>query len=309
MNFSCLPFSPLRKTCQIFIRWSGCRLSLEFGAENDYSSPVIFEHQDYRSFLKATLSDRTASSSRYSLRAFADKLGISTSFMSEVVNSKKNLSVELAFKIAIKLELTDLETQYLCLLVQLEQEKDPLYREQLIQRLNDLNPTRKGQDLTVDLFKSISEWYHSAILELTYLQGLKLNAASAARKLGINKSDAEIAIERLIRLNLLERDENGRLQKVHSFVYSETQIPNSAFKSFHSQILALAAAAVQKQTPSERISATDIMAIDSKYLGQVDRLSREFSAAVLKLADKSKVKNHVYALAVHCFRLSRKEDR
>ena len=83
--------------------------------------------------------------------------------------------MELAFKMAVKLELTETETQYLCLLVQLEQEKDPEFREELSKRLNALNPTRKSHDLTADLFKIISDWYHYAILELTYLAGFKLD--------------------------------------------------------------------------------------------------------------------------------------
>jgi uncharacterized protein (TIGR02147 family) len=265
---------------------------------------MVFDHKDYRIFLKTTLSEKAESHQGYSLRGFSQKIGVSNSYLSEVLSSKKSLSVELAFKIAVKLDLTEVETQYLCLLVQLEQEKDPSFREEFSRRLNSLNPNRKSHDLSVDVFKVISDWYHYAILELTYLSGFKLDATSAARKLGISKVEAEVAIDRLERLELLEKNKNGRYQKTHGYVMAQSQIPNGAFKQYHRQVLEKAIESLQSQTPKERISATDILPIDSKYLGEVDRLSQLFASAVLKLAEKSVVKDGVYALSVHFFKLS-----
>ncbi|RZA09914.1 MAG: TIGR02147 family protein [Proteobacteria bacterium] len=270
---------------------------------------MIFEHRDYRTFLKTTLSAKAKVQEGYSLRAFSERIGISASFLSEVLNAKKGLSVELAFRLAINLDLTESETQYFCLLVQLEQEKDPLFREKLSRRLADLNPHRPAHDLSADLFKSISEWYHAAILELTYLPGQKLSAELAARSLGISKADAELAIERLLRLALLEKDAAGNLTKNHNYVHAESTVPTGAFREFHGQVLGKASAALQAFPPSERMSASDVIAIDSKNLNKVDRLSREFSAAVMKLAEKSKAKDSVYALSVHFFPLAKHEGR
>lgn len=265
---------------------------------------MIFEHQNYRHFLKETLAERAKAHDGYSLRGFSMKLGVSNSFLSEVLKDKKSLSVELAFKIAVKLDLTEAETQYFCFLVQLEQEKDPKFREELSRRLNALNPRRKAHDLSVDLFKTIADWHHFAILELTYLSGFHLDAASAARKLGIQKVEAELAIDRLARLELLERDEKGRYRKTSSYLIAQSQVPNAALKQYHRGILEKAIESLQLQSPAERMSATDVVPMDSKHLPEIDRLSREFSAAVLRLSEKSAVKDGVYALAVHFFSLT-----
>lgn len=270
---------------------------------------MVFEHQNYRLFLKEALAERANGREGYSLRSFSGKIGVSNSFLSEVLNSKKSLSVELAFKIAVKLDLTEAETQYLCFLVQLEQEKDPTFREELSKRLTALNPKRKGHDLSVDLFKAISDWYHFAVLELTYVSGFKLDAQSAASKLGISKLEAEIAIERLLRLELLEKTGTGKYRKTHSYVIAQSQIPNGALKIYHKQILEKAIESLQTQAPKERISATDIVPIDSKYLPEIDRLSQEFSSSVMRLSEKSSVKNNVYALSVHFFNLTQSKEK
>jgi uncharacterized protein (TIGR02147 family) len=262
---------------------------------------MLSTEQNYRTVLKTAHEG-------HSLRGFAKKLGISTSFLSEVLSAKKSISVELAFKIATRLNLTDTETRHFCLLVQLEQEKDPAYRDEWIQKLNDLTPKRKAYDLSADLFRCIGEWHHAAILELTYLAGFRLAPDTAAKRLGISRVEAELAMERLLRLELLEKHQ-GRYRKAHDTVYSEAQIPNSAFKGFHHQILTKASQGLFTLNPKERISATDVVAFDSKHLGEVDRLSREFSAAVLKLAGRAKCKDGVYALAVHFLPITTQERR
>lgn len=265
---------------------------------------MIFHHQDYRSYLKATLSERNGTSKGYSLRAFSEKVGISNSFLSEVLNNKKALSVEIAFKIAIRLNLTELETQYLCLLVQIEQEKDSDFREELFNRLNALNPTQKRHDLSIDLFKIISDWHHFAILELSYLPSFSGEPEYIAKKLGISRVDADLALGRLLRLGLLEVNNKGSYKKAHDVVLTESKIPMQAFKRFHAQLLEKAKESLEAQTPKSRLSATDIISFDSKHLPAVDKLSRQFSAAVMKISEQSKVKDNVYALSVHFFNLT-----
>lgn len=269
---------------------------------------MIFIYNDYRTFLKNTLNEKAQNNTGYSLRTFAGKLQISNSYLSEVLNNKKMLSVELAFKIALKLDLTDLETQYFCLLVQIDQEKDPAFREAFQDRLKKLNPKNKSHDLSVDVFKTISEWYHLPILELTYLPGFKATPDYVSKKLGISKSEAELALKRLIRLDLIQKVNKGIWKKAHNYLLSESKVSDSAFKHYHKQILEKAIASIDSQSPKERISATDVLAIDSKYLPEIDRLSQEFSSAVMKISERSKIKDTVYALSVHFLNLTKKKD-
>jgi len=273
---------------------------------------MVFEHKNYRSFLKTALAEKARSREGYSLRAFSQTVGVSNSFLSEVLNGKKSLSMELAFKVAVKLDLTDAETQYFCLQVQLEQEKDPDFREELVSRLSNLNPGNKPHDLSVDLFRVIADWHHFAILELTYLPGgmARLEPGTVASKLGISKVEAELAIERLERLELIEKTSDGAWRKTYSRIVTDSHVPNAALKNYHKQVLQKAIESVDSQMPlKERMCATDILPIDSKYLPEVDRLSQEFSAAVMRLSEKSLVKDSVYALAVHFFNLTPKERK
>lgn len=265
---------------------------------------MIFEHENYRSFLRTVLNGKRTGNPHYSMRAFSDRIGVSSSFLSEVLAGKKSLSVDLAFRIGLRLDLTERESQYLCLLVQLEQEKDPEFREALQKRLKSANPRRRSHDLSVDLFKVVADWYHFAILELTFLPDFRFDAKFIADRLGITKAEADLAMERLERLELIERIERGKARKTHDHVLVRSAIPATALRQFHRQILEKAGAALETQTPKERVSATDFVPLDAKDIPEVDRLSQEFSAAVLRLSDRAKTRSHVYALSVHFFRIS-----
>jgi uncharacterized protein (TIGR02147 family) len=279
---------------------------MDNGCVSLYMTAMVFETQSYRDLLKSALAEKAKDSPGYSLRAFSEKVGFSNSFLSEVLNGKKSLSVEAALKVSIKLDMTELESQYFCLLVQLEQEKDPVFREELAKRLERLNPSRRTFDLSVDLFKTVSDWYHFAILELTQLPSFRLDSGFISKQLGISKVEAELAVERLKRLELIEKDKNGRYRKAHDHVLTQSQISNQALKLHHHQVLEKARDGLDIN-PKRRVSATDMVAIDSKYLAKVERLSIEFSSAVMKLAERSSTKDSVYALSVHFFPLTQNE--
>lgn len=265
---------------------------------------MVFEYHNYRDFLRASLCAKGGKARGYSLSAFSDQLSISVSHLSEVLNAKKSLSMELAFKIAVKLDLTDSETQYFCMMVQLEHERDPKFRTELEGRLSALSPKRRGQDLSLEMVKVISNWHHAAIIEMSSLHGFRITPANVALRLGISKSEATEAIQRLSKLELIERDRNGQYRKTKGYLYAESLIPQDSFKEFHRQFLEMTTEALMSQSPQERFSSTDVLAIDSKYLPEVSRLAREFSRALLELNEKSKIKDRVYALITHFIKVT-----
>ena len=68
-------------------------------------------------FLMTTFNERKDKNPRYSLRAFARSLGVSSGQLSEILSGKRPLSHKLARRIAIALALTEEESQKLVFLV------------------------------------------------------------------------------------------------------------------------------------------------------------------------------------------------
>ena len=99
---------------------------------------MIFEHDNYRLYLKSVLADRVARNSSYSLRSFAKTIGLAHSTLSLVFKGTKHLSFERAMDIATKLNLPEKEHEYFSLMVQSDRMKDPEKKAVIVERLNRL---------------------------------------------------------------------------------------------------------------------------------------------------------------------------
>ena len=89
----------------------------------------------------------------------------------------------------------------------------------------------------VERFKSISQWYHLAILNLTFVKGFKSEPQWIANRLGISTLEASEAVDRLLHLGLLRRDEAGALKKTAENLYIKTIRSESALRKFHAEMI------------------------------------------------------------------------
>jgi uncharacterized protein (TIGR02147 family) len=266
---------------------------------------MVLEHSSYRSFLKALLAERAGKNPSYSLRALARQLGCASSTLSEVLNGKFNFSPAMLQKIARRLRLSPAETRYLCLLAQLETFREPALRESVLEQLKALNPARTDvHDLSLDHFKQISEWYHSAILEMVYLDDFELTPRDVARRLRVTVLEAEAAIERLLRLGLLRRLPGGEYARTDRNIVSEARDSNEALLSFYRQMVEKASEALDHQKPDERLSAFETVPFAREDLPEIRDAARRFINEIARISAKGAKRRDVYHLSLHFFNLT-----
>lgn len=265
---------------------------------------MIFEHQSYRSFLKDVLAERIIKNSGYSLRALARDLGIHASQLSAIYKGTKGLSLQSALSIAQRLKLGPQETEYFCLLVQAENSKSPEVKDTFLQKMRELQPKTHVVDLSVDVFKALSDWYHISILEMTELTDFELTAANAARRLGITKVEAEVALERLVRLEMLEMDEQGRYRKTLEHYCFKSDKKSQALRRYHAQMLQKAIDSLEAQRPEERYVGSQTFAIDFEQLEEAKPIIEEFRKKLVELFDRGERRSQVYHLGVQLFRVT-----
>jgi uncharacterized protein (TIGR02147 family) len=258
----------------------------------------------YRAFLKTALARRMEKNPAYSMGALAKATGISRSFLYDVLGGRKNLSAEASARIAQRLGFTPSESEIFSLLVQLETAKDFHFRQGLLQKIQALDPSARVYDLSLDVFQTIADWYHIAILQLAELSGFKLSPRSAARKLGITIAEADAAIDRLLRLGLLEKTRDDSYAKTSSRLLVQAQVPSGAVARFHGQILKRAQDAVHAQPPAERKGRSELIPLNPEILAQAEAILDRAYEEVIALAEKSRTKTSVYALSTQFFNLT-----
>jgi uncharacterized protein (TIGR02147 family) len=269
---------------------------------------MIYEHNDYRTYLKAVLVEKIEKNASYSLRALAKQLQISPATLSGVIRGKRNLSEETASTIASKLGLEGPQHEYFCILIQLGQTNDAQRKEIYLNRLKVLNPQLKIRDISVDLFKTISDWYHSAILCLSEIDDFNFTPQDISKRLNISIFEAEAAIERLERLELLHKEKSGKYTKNTDFL-ATSKIPNESLRKFHRQTIQKAMDSLETQSPAEKLIGSETMAIDSDLLPKASTLMEEFFSKMLLLANQSKRKKEVYHLGVQFFNFVKQEKK
>ena len=134
---------------------------------------LIGHYIDYRQYLKDELDRRVHLNPQYSLRAFSRDIEIAPQILSMVINGKKNISSEVAIEIARKLGLSTEELSYFHDLVELSQAKTEGLRDVIKYRLTKYEENKSYRTIQEDVFKIISDWFHYAILELTYTSSFK----------------------------------------------------------------------------------------------------------------------------------------
>jgi uncharacterized protein (TIGR02147 family) len=254
-------------------------------------------------------ADRKQKNPAYSMRAFAKMIGLTQSAVSQILAGKKNLSPDTALKIAEHLQLSETEAEYFGLLVQLQTAKTPALKEALLKKLNSLNPQKPAQELSVDFFRMISDWYHIAIRNMTEIDGFEFNPATIAKRLGISTIEADAALERLLRLELLEPIENSkkRYRKSVDYVVSKSAIPNEALRSFHRQMMDKAIESLYTQTPKEKVIGSETFAFSEKNFSQAERLTEEYFQKMAALGKMPGKKTQVYHLGVQFFNLTKEK--
>lgn len=227
--------------------------------------------------------------SSFSLRAYAKKLQISPSALSEILNGKRRVSMALAQKLLIQIG------------------KDPKEQHRILNQFTNGSSGPDSEDiltLSADQFHIVSDWYHFAILSLAETKGFQADAKWIAGRLGISLVQSEAAMERLERLQMVKWD---RKKKKATLTGKEFRSPDDvalqAIRQSHLQDLELAEQAIL-QVPIERRDFTSMtMAIDAKKLPQAKKLIREFQDKISGLLETGS-KDEVYKLCIHLLPLS-----
>ena len=226
---------------------------------------------------------------RFSLRAFAKQLGIDHSTLSQVLRNRRHLSARALEGIAKRIGLSD---EVIRAYAQRYKKKKPTSPPQDI----------RGVHFDLDTFQTLSIWHHYAILELIRLKGFKTDSRWIAKTLGIAVEDVNIALQRLIRLGLLEMA--GRDRWVDTSGDAEFQsatLTEAARNQMNREIHEQAIDAIQRVPSKHRVHRQVVVALDSKKLPQLQALADEFVSELRTLASESDAKDDVYQVEISLF--------
>jgi uncharacterized protein (TIGR02147 family) len=247
--------------------------------------------------LRKKLAEAQTRNPTYTLRAFANRLKLGAGALSAIMNGKRRVSLTFASRLADKLML------------------DPQEREDILSRFPEKNPYTKVGDkadhvsasyltLSALQFRIVAQWEHMAILSLMNTKEFKSETEWIANRLGISQTVARQAIDRLVSVGMIEKDESGQYKRSNPHFSTTDGLADISIKKAHEESLDLARKSLHEYSVKERDMCSTTMAIDPSRLDEAKVLIREFQDKLAALLESGE-RTEVYQLATQLFPLTK----
>jgi transcriptional regulator with XRE-family HTH domain len=238
----------------------------------------------FRLFLQSELARRCARNAQYSLRAFALHLGVDHSTLSQWLRGRRPITARSIETIGAKLNLSaDAVQQY------------------IEHAGRDDSPAMPADILTGDTMSVIVDWYHFAILELTRLAEFRCDSRWIARVLDISVDEVNFAVQRLIRLGLLDMESSDSWidRSGDAHVNLESLSPETLDRQ-QTQAKTLSVGAVRTVPVTLRDQSSITLAINSARLPRAVELIARFRQQLVDLLQDGGA-DDVYQLEIALF--------
>ncbi len=254
---------------------------------------------DFRGLLRAELARRCAGNPRYSLRAFAKWLGIDHATLSQLLRGRRALTAANIRRLGARLKLDEASIQSHVVAQKQQQHR---HRDAAAP---EPPPLREVRQLTADAAEIIDDWRHFAVLELTRLDSFQPDSRWIARVLGVSVDEINIALQRLIRLGLLEMESRTRwIDRTGDAAVTIEGLANFALQRLAQQARDLALRAMS--SPNSGLcdySATTVAVAAVRLPEVIDRIAR-FRRELIALLERDQRRDDVYQLEINFFPLT-----
>lgn len=258
-----------------------------------------------REALQKELQRRCQVNPRYSLRAFARALEINPSHLSKILNGQIGISEDKFEHFITILKLPNTIVQHLKRrdFFLREIEKQGQWMERVEKQVEFLN-------LSLDQFRVMADWYHYAILELTRLADFQSDVSWIEARLGLSGTETQDAVDRLFRLNMLVKSDDGKWKDNSDHVSNGTPSGTAdARRDLQKQILNLALGALDDIPVEERLQSSMTMAVSKNQIEKAKQGIVTFQRAFATLLqEESEKKDSVYKLSISFFPVTKKVD-
>jgi len=276
--------------------------------ENAGRRPEVFDYHDYREFLRDFLEFATSHEPRRSLRKISEECEFSAGYLPLILSGQRNLTSKSQKTLSKALGLSSQESTYLKYLCVLADSNNPEEWQWAMRKLQKTStyPTRHAKELEV--YQYLSQWYLVAIREMTNLEGFEANPEWIRARLRNSPPTRELAdaLRFLVEKGLITYDQNGKVAPPQKELECKGGVFRLALGSFHRQILALAAKAVDELPAGERVVIGHTVALNKDDFEKISEILESARKRVIEIGEKRDGGDTVYQVMLTAFPLTQR---
>jgi uncharacterized protein (TIGR02147 family) len=272
----------------------------------------VFEYDNYRTYLRDLYERLKATRPHFSYRYFSAKAGFrSPNFLKLVIDGKRNLSAESIEKFVHALKLKKGEGEFFRTLVLMNQARTSDEKKFHTENLMRSRPFRHVHPIRKDQYDYYSQWYNVPIRELISLAGFREDPDWIARTLvpPVSPRQARKALERMLALGLVQRDDSGKLIPTDAFITTGDEVTSASVTQYHREMLRKASEAIDRFPPGERDISSVTISLSGKRFEQIKQLVQKFRKELLAIADQDPSPEGVFQVNLQLFPLTRTPKR
>ena len=239
-----------------------------------------------QTFLKQEYLRRKQKNSLYSIRSFANWLGMSPAQMSQLISGKRRLTRKMALKIVDRFTFSPREKMEFLESLDPDLEEDKL-------RLNS-----EKVKLREDEFALIADWEHLALLSLAQTNEVSKDPRWLARRLGVTVERARECFERLVRMKLISV-EGPQFRRSTAPLQTSSDRVSPAIQKHHRQNLKIAEQKLDVPVELREFSSIT-MAMNPAKMEKAKEMIRDFKRKLCDLLEEGP-KEEVYTLSLQLF--------
>ena len=279
------------------------------------ASHKVFAFSDPIDYLKYRFEERRRKDPKFSLSGWARQLGYENpSLLSQVLKRERSLKMNLVAKLGTDLKLKGKSLKYFECIALNESCKTESEKKMVLGLARQMRPKkfRALENISLEVFSAVADWYHWAILEMTHLGDFREDIAFIQKRLGgkVGKKTVKTALQRLLEIGLLTRDFSGRLsranQDAENAIFMRNKIPSEAIQSYHRQMMEQAKSSLTEQSINERYMRGTTIPLKKANFEKAAEIIRNCHKQLLELSEKSGA-DEIYQLNSQLFRLTRPE--
>lgn len=262
--------------------------------------------------LKSFFTKKQSSNSQFSLRNFAQKLGVSPAFASRILNGNQDLPIDRLDQIA---ELLEIDSPNLSLI------KKNLILDYL--KKFNLTPSEYSEFFStnktpIEAYKEISipekefnlfdPWYNAALLDYSTCSNFKLDFAWIEKKLNVPRHELEKAWNYLIAKGYINITGSGKFEKSDKNIRLSTTKSILSLRRFHKHMISKALTELNTKIEQphfqRRLITSATIALDPEKLNDAKKMIMNFIMELSLFCSKSDQCKEVYAFSALFFPLT-----
>lgn len=273
--------------------------------------PNLFEYDNYRKFLKDASDYLKTKDKKFSLRYFARVAGFkSHNFLILIIEGKSNMSVASVEKISTFFKFNAELGRFFENLVLHNQAKSHEDKQFYAKEILRSQTYRKIHPFNEAKYEFFARWYVSVVRELIALPKFKEDPEWIANHIipPIKPSEAKKAIDDLLHLGLIKRNEQGKLIQSEALLSTPSEVSSSYVANWHKEYIKKASESIELLPREKRDVSAVTFGFSKKNVKLLKDMIATFRKDILHLASQQDEKDALMQLNIQIFLLADTES-